>query len=1051
MATAYHKIGPQRKGVERVKRIRTTVVREVPIPKVDTAIESARRGLSVFLLNPGSSDPLIQNWRDVATTDPDQIRECWALCADANVGISTKELLTLRITERCPPTTVAQLKSLFDEHDVPKSVCTMRPRPADGIEICLHFSLPVGAAVEAKSDVLFAGIDVLSNNDFVIGPGSVLDDGMCKFANNNSLSQASPWLMEMCGVEMPAESKSMNVVALKKPAPPAPVKTKLEWALEASEHVPVHPCRWYVDPGPNANPDERKKAIRAAKEPLTKWKDLATQDSEQIRKWWGRWPDANIGGVTNQLLVVDVDKQNGGCETFEFLRLVEDFPETMTNNTQGGGQHLFYVMRAGEPLKNGTHTLGPGIDVKTDGGYVMMPGSTIEGRSYTRANDAPIAFAPPGIVEQCKNARPKPSAAGKRVVEEDDTAIELFTKWIRDRAPYAELGKIDDTTFIVCARGYDFGCSQETVYEKALGWNETHCNGLGDLERLAVVVESAGRNRQRPIGCDHPLAPGFDAVEIDESKAPLAAEIDESEASTAAAPIPTAKSGDLRAWENEPNAIFVDHLKPADLPAGVLPEVVEQFAHDSARRLGVDAGAPAAALVTALGSLVPAGNRLQMRQRDTKWTVKPILWTAIIAPSGSNKSATINAAMDPVKTLQKKWRKTFTTDEHKRKLDEARRATAEKANKAKPENTDQVFEGEAEAEKPRFRQKIYNDATTEALAVALCENPEGLLYHADELAGWLAGMDAYRAKGGKDRAFWLQAKEGGDFTVNRKLSERICVENCAISVLGGIQPDKIKALKTSMSDDGLLQRFTPIVLHRWDNGADIDPDKALDDRVAIAANAIADAANGTLFRFSPEADAELHAVEAFKAKEIARPDASPTLRQWLDKMPNEFGRLSLVFHFIEHYGASGAAVDTLPAAIIGRCTAERARRYLTEFVYSHALTFYLKDLGASTMDEHALWIAGFVLARGLPAISTRDIYRVYPALKSPEKRSLIVATMRVLEMHDWVKPAHIDRHGAEDRWTVNPAVHDGRFAEIAATERRRRDGVQESIKQGAAA
>jgi hypothetical protein len=533
------------------------------------------------------------------------------------------------------------------------------------------------------------------------------------------------------------------------------------------------------------------------------------------------------------------------------------------------------------------------------------------------------------------------------------------------------------------------------------------------------------------------LAPGFEAVEIAD-RAP------------SVAGIPTAKIGNAKAWENEPNAIFVDHLKPADLPAGVLPDLVERFARDRARRLGVDAGAPAAALVTALGSLLPAGNRLQMRQLDTEWTVKPILWTAIIGPPGSNKSATINAAMGPVQKLQGAWRKSFAADQHKRKIDETRRATAEKAKKAKPENTDQVFEGEAEAAKPRFRQKIYNDATTEALAVALCENPEGLLYHADELAGWLAGMDAYRAKGGKDRAFWLQAKEGGDFTVNRKLSERICVENCAISVLGGIQPDKIRALKLGMSDDGLLQRFTPIIIHRSGNGADIAPDTATGERLANAASAIADAANGTLFCFSPEADAELHAVEAFKAKEIARPDASPTLRQWLDKMPNEFGRLSLVFHFIDHYGAAGAGGGTIPA-IIGHDTAALARRYLTEFVYSHALTFYLKDLGASTMDEHALWIAGFVLARGLPAISSRDIYRVYPALKSPEKRSLIVATMRVLEMHDWVKPAGLDRHGVENRWTVNPAVHDGRFAEIAATERSRRDGVQERIKLGAAA
>jgi hypothetical protein len=1004
--------------------------------KIDLALDVIGRGFRVYPLAPNSDQPAWPDAKRAATLDENQVEEWWEEDPDRNIGIATDNLLALRVKSEAGG---AELGRIFKGHpDTPK---TTRIDFIDDDRADTHvlFLLPQGADAQARTNIV-RGVDVLGFEHVIIGPGSVLNDARCVFANENPVAPAPQWLMEMCGVELPAESKTMNVVALEKPAPAvplAPVKTKLEWALEASEHVPVHPCRWYVDPGPDANPDEHKKAIKAAKEPLTKWKDLATQDSEQIRKWWGQWPDANIGGVTNQLLVLDVDKQNGGCETFEFLRLVEDFPETMTNNTQGGGQHLFYVMRAGEPLKNGTHKLGPGVDVKTDGGYVLMPGSTIGGRSYTRANDAPIVFAPAWVVEQCKNARPKSSAAGKRIVEEDDIAIELATKWMLDRAPIAEEGNRDNTAYSVAAGLYDYGVTYPTALELMLEWNDLKCSPPLDLEDIERVTGSGISSRENAIGCKHPLASGLGAVEIAD-RAPTAAAI------------PTAKIGDAGAWENEPNAIFVDHLKPADLPTGVLPDVVEQFARDSARRLGVDAGAPAAALVTALGSLVPAGNRLQMRQRDTKWTVPPILWTAIIAPSGSNKSATINAAMDPVKTLQKKWRKTFTADEHKRKMDETRRATAEKANKSKPGNTDQVFEGEAEAEKPRFRQKIYNDATTEALAVALCENP-GLLYHADELAGWLAGMDAYRAKGGKDRAFWLQAKEGGDFTVNRKLSERICVENCAISVLGGIQPDKIKALKTSMSDDGLLQRFTPIVLHRWGNGADIEPDKALDERLANAANAIADAANGTLFRFSPEADAELHAIEAFKTKEIARPDASPTLRQWLDKMPNEFGRLSLVFHFIEHYGAAGGGVDTIPAVLVSRGTAERARRYLTEFVYSHALTFYLKDLGASTMDEHALWIAGFVLARGLPAISSRDIYRVYPALKSPEKRSLIVATMRVLEMHDWVKPVHADRHGVEDRWAVNPAVHDGRFAEIAATERSRRDGVQERIKLGATA
>jgi hypothetical protein len=69
---------------------------------------------------------------------------------------------------------------------------------------------------------------------------------------------------------------------------------------------------------------------------------------------------------------------------------------------------------------------------------------------------------------------------------------------------------------------YDFGCEQSTVHEFMLGWNETHCEPPGDLDRLAVVVESSGRNRDNAIGCKHPLAPGFTAHEINESQRPVA-------------------------------------------------------------------------------------------------------------------------------------------------------------------------------------------------------------------------------------------------------------------------------------------------------------------------------------------------------------------------------------------------------------------------------------------------------------------------------------------------------------------------------------------------
>ncbi|MGQ2186083.1 bifunctional DNA primase/polymerase [Bradyrhizobium barranii] len=500
--------------------------------KLDFALDIAARGLPVFLLKPNSDDPFIPNWRAVATTDPGDIRECWKLCPEANIGISTKGLLIIDIDEDCGPESIAKLKSIFAEHSAQywqtlgcASICT---REHKGKGAFMIYALPPGATVETAIDLLAPHISVFGSNDFVVGPGSTIDDVRHEFVpGNTKIEPAPPWLSELCGVELPAESKSMNVVALKKPAPvaptSAPVKTKLDWALEAAQYIPVHPLRWYVDPGVNATSKEREAAVRSAKAALlTDWPNRATQDPEQIRKWWAQWPDANIGGATNDLVVVDIDPRNGGDETFAELQAIEHFPDTATTRTQSGGRHLIYVTPDG-PLKGGTGALGRGVDIKARGGYVVMPGSTIEGRMYTRENARPPAFAPPWIIERLKAAKPKMSAAGKRLVEEDDTAIELFTNWLRDHAPRALYGKIDDTTYKVATKGYDFGCSQATVHELMLGWNETHCDPPGDIERLEVVVESAGRNRENAIGCSHPLAPGFEVVQIDESRAPRSA------------------------------------------------------------------------------------------------------------------------------------------------------------------------------------------------------------------------------------------------------------------------------------------------------------------------------------------------------------------------------------------------------------------------------------------------------------------------------------------------------------------------------------------------
>jgi hypothetical protein len=120
--------------------------------------------------------------------------------------------------------------------------------------------------------------------------------------------------------------------------------------------------------------------------------------------------------------------------------MVEIFPDTATTRTQGGGQHLIYVAPDG-PVGGGTHKLGPGIDIQAHGKYVVMPGSTIEGRMYARENARPPSFAPPWLVERLKAAKAKTDAAGKRIVEEDEISLEMARNYIQNHAPRAQYGK----------------------------------------------------------------------------------------------------------------------------------------------------------------------------------------------------------------------------------------------------------------------------------------------------------------------------------------------------------------------------------------------------------------------------------------------------------------------------------------------------------------------------------------------------------------------------------------------------------------------------------
>jgi hypothetical protein len=288
--------------------------------------------------------------------------------------------------------------------------------------------------------------------------------------------------------------------------------------------------------------------------------------------------------------------------------------------------------------------------------------------------------------------------------------------------------------------------------------------------------------------------------------------------------------------------------------------------------------------------------------------------------------------------------------------------------------------------------------------------------------------------------------------VDRRSSGLTVVENLAVSVIGGIQPDKLRKVASRLLEDGMLQRFATIFIRRLGRGEDFVPNVEEEARLVSIASAISDSGRNKRFLFSPGADRELDELEAFKAREIALPTTSPALAQFIDKLPKEFGRLSLIFHHVEWFASQAKAMGgplSPPPQLLSQETAQRARRYLTEFVYSHVRVLYQSLLNdTDALERHSVWIAGFILARQLDTIDRRTIERAYKAILAADHRSDIGATMHSLERLDWLKP--IDhKNGVATEWAINPAAHDGRFAEVAQSERNRRGAIQEKIKQGA--
>ncbi|PPJ34408.1 bifunctional DNA primase/polymerase [Nocardia nova] len=225
-----------------------------------------------------------------------------------------------------------------------------------------------------------------------------------------------------------------------------------------------------------------------------------TTDPAVIRRWWEKWPDANVGAaVPAGHIVVDLDLYKGAADV---LAALEDrlgpLPDTLTCETGGGGEHRWFTV----PDLT-FRAPGKGIDLRCAGrGYVVMPPSVhVSGGPYVwRDESAPAAPLPAAWVDELASTRPRPAT---RTTGLPDPVTVGVTAWLeampRGRPDEAMRVAVGERTLEKAMRAGAHETARDRVYHVLRLGAEGHPGAAGGI---ALILGAFLREfeRRRRVG-----------------------------------------------------------------------------------------------------------------------------------------------------------------------------------------------------------------------------------------------------------------------------------------------------------------------------------------------------------------------------------------------------------------------------------------------------------------------------------------------------------------------------------------------------------------------
>jgi hypothetical protein len=124
----------------------------------------------------------------------------------------------------------------------------------------------------------------------------------------------------------------------------------------------------------------------------------ATTDQEEIERWWTQHPNANIGIPAAGLVVIDIDGEANPWPG-DPERSADLAQTGAMGLTPRGGRHYLFRRPAGKSWRCTESRLAPHVDTRTDGGYILVPPSVVEGRAYRWAPGLELDEPPDSLPE----------------------------------------------------------------------------------------------------------------------------------------------------------------------------------------------------------------------------------------------------------------------------------------------------------------------------------------------------------------------------------------------------------------------------------------------------------------------------------------------------------------------------------------------------------------------------------------------------------------------------------------------------------------------------